>query len=55
MLPIEDLGQLKITQTKGQKNTLKLFQIPHEIYENEALNQAILALPNNYNFEIHKR
>lgn len=29
-------------------------QVPREILENQALNDAIGILPKNYNFEIHK-
>jgi 2-(3-amino-3-carboxypropyl)histidine synthase len=38
----------------GASFKLKTNSIPTEILENHDLNEAIKALPSNYNFEIHK-
>ncbi|KAJ3375517.1 Diphthamide biosynthesis protein 1 [Allomyces arbusculus] len=55
--PIED-GANAIVQMQASKPSaapkVKLNAIPDEILNNPVLNEAIEALPPNYNFEIHK-
>lgn len=48
-------GENKVSTTVARKPVRRaLNQIPDEILNDEALNEAISLLPKNYNFEIHK-
>ncbi|XP_033333450.2 diphthamide biosynthesis 1 [Megalopta genalis] len=54
----EDCNSVVIVKAKPVrkifKAPVKINKIPEEILNNPLLNAAIAALPNNYNFEIHK-
>lgn len=56
----KDYNEIKTSRKEGSKNQKKSVlscknnKIPDSILNNEFLNQMILALPKNYNFEIHK-
>ncbi|MCJ1350080.1 MAG: Diphthamide biosynthesis protein 1 [Icmadophila ericetorum] len=49
---IEESGAIQISSTRRTPRALN--QVPPEILNNAAINEAIALLPSNYSFEIHK-
>jgi len=53
-------GNVVVVKAKPARKVFKavgtrtINKIPQEILNNQQLNDAISALPNNYNFELHK-